>query len=38
MISLAIAPTTNPIIKVHRNPIVPSKVEGTYKRTRVRHL
>src|SRR5687768_487496 len=38
MISLAIAPTTNPIIKVHRNPIVPSKVDRRYKRLRAWHL
>jgi hypothetical protein len=35
---LAIAPTTNPMIKVHRIPIVPSKVDRRYSYERAWHL
>jgi hypothetical protein len=35
---LAIAPTTNPMIKVHRNPIFPSKVDRRYTFAGSRHL
>jgi hypothetical protein len=36
--SLAMAPTTNPMIKVHRNPIVPSRVNRRYTNPVFRHL